>query len=102
VADQGIGAVRDDDVVLVDAVTRRQALEQRGAVLRVAMRLRDRLLGRLDRARKGAEVRLVRVEPGDPQTVTGGSIGRRRVGRVREEPRVVEASRRRRLDVSRS
>jgi hypothetical protein len=86
----------DHDGALVDLVELRQAFEQDAAVLRVPVRVPECPPRGLDRAGKRAEMRLVRVEPGDPrQTELLGASRRRQVGRVREEPRVVEARRRR-------
>jgi hypothetical protein len=93
----------DHDGVLVDVVELRQAFEQGAAVLRVPVRVPERPPRCLDRAGKRAEVRLVRVEPGDQrQTELLGASCRRQIGRVREEPRVVEAGRRRGARTSRS
>jgi hypothetical protein len=76
----------------VDDVSLRQSFEEGGAMLRVPVRLADRQTRGLDRAGERPEVRLVGVEPGDPlQAEACGARSRRRVGRVREEPRVVEA-----------
>jgi hypothetical protein len=95
--------VCDHERALLDLVELRQAFEQGAAVLRVPVRVPERPPRCLERAGKRAEVRLVRVEPGDPrQTELLGSSCRRQVGRVREEPRVVEAGRRRGARTSRS
>jgi hypothetical protein len=76
----------------VDVVARGQPFEERGAMFGIPVRLADRLTRRLDRAGERPEVRLVRVEPRDPlQAESSSARRRRRVGRVREEPRVIEA-----------
>jgi hypothetical protein len=76
----------------VDAVSLRQPFEEGGAMLRVPVRLADRLTRGLDRAGERPEVRLVGVEPGDPlQAESCGARSGRWVGRIREEPRVGEA-----------